>query len=176
MKKLSIAIIALLVIISTGFTISVLWNVSNEGVSITFELPDEGTKGTVGGLKATIDFDPKDPSSSKIEATIDFKTLDSGNKQKDDHLKAADIFDAEKYPTIKFSSSSIKATKEGFLAIGNLTIKDSTKTIEIPFTFTEEANGSGIFKGSMTVHTSDFGVMEKGKDKVIVMINVPVKK
>lgn len=176
MKKLSIAIIALLVIISTGFTLSVLWNVSNEGVSITFELPDEGTKGTVGGLKATIDFDPKDPSSSKIEATIDFKTLDSGNKQKDDHLKAADIFDAEKYPTIKFSSSSIKATKEGFLAIGSLTIKDSTKTIEIPFTFTEEANGSGIFKGSMTVHTSDFGVMEKGKDKVIVMINVPVKK
>lgn len=176
MKKLSISLIALSVIIVSGFTASMIWNVSNEGVTISFELPDEGTKGTVSGLKATIDFDHKDPSTSKIEASIDFKTLNSGNKQKDDHLKAADIFDAEKYPTIKFTSSSIKATKEGFLATGNLTIKDSTKTIEIPFTFTEEANGSGVLKGSMTVHTSDFGIMQKGKDKVIVTINVPVKK
>lgn len=176
MKKLSVAIIALFVIITCGFTASMIWNVSNEEVTINFELPDEGTKGTISGLKATIDFDHKDPSTSKIEASVDFKTLNSGNKQKDDHLKAADIFDAEKYPTIKFSSSSIKTTKEGFLATGSLTIKDSIKTVEIPFTFTEEANGSGILKGSMTIHTSDFGVMQKGKDKVVVTINVPVKK
>ena len=113
MKKLSISLIALSVIIISGFTASMIWNVSNEGVTISFELPDEGTKGTLSGLKATIDFDHKNPTTSKIEATIDFKTLDSGNKQKDDHLKAPDLFDAEKYPTIKFSSTSIKAISEG---------------------------------------------------------------
>ena len=176
MKKLSIGLIALSLIIISGFTASMIWNVSNEGVTISFELPDEGTKGTLSGLKATIDFDHKDPSTSKIEATVDFKTLNSGNKQKDDHLKAPDIFDAEKYPTIKFSSTSIKAISEGFLATGNLTMKDSTKTIEIPFTFTEEANGSAVLKGRMTIHTSDFGIMKKGQDKVVVSIVVPIKK
>lgn len=176
MKKLTITLIALSVIIISGFTASLIWNVSNEGVTITFELPDEGTKGTISGLKATIDFDHKNPSSSKIEATVDFKSLDSGNKKKDDHLKAPDIFDAEKYPTIKFSSTSIKAISEGFLATGNLIIKDSTKTVELPFTFTEEANGSAVLKGRMTIHTSDFGVMQKGKDKVVVSIIVPIKK
>lgn len=176
MKKLSISLIALTVIIISGFSVSTLWNVSNEGVSITFELPDEGTKGTLSGLIATIDFDHKNPSASKIEATVDFKTLNSGNKQKDDHLKAADLFDAEKYPKIKFSSTSIKAISEGFMATGNLTIKDSTKTIEIPFTYTEEANGSAVLKGRMTIHSSDFGVMKKDKDKVVVSIIVPIKK
>lgn len=179
MKKLSIIIIAILAIITCGFTASLLWNVASEGVTVNFELPDEGTKGTVSGLKASIDFDKADPSASKISASVDINTLNTGNKQKDDHLKAPDFFNAEKYPTISFISSSIKADKNGFIATGSLTMKDSTKNIEIPFTFIEEANGSGTFKGTMTVSTGDFGVTKKdksGKDKVVVTLSIPVKK
>ena len=58
-------------------------------------------------------------------------------------------------------------------------MKDSTKTIEVPFTFTEDASGSGILKGNMTVHSGDFGVTKQskeGKDKIVVTITVPVKK
>jgi polyisoprenoid-binding protein YceI len=179
MKRTSLIVLAAIMVVASGFTASMLWNVSNEGLTINFELPDEGTKGTLSGLKASIDFDQKDPANSKISASVDVKTLNTGNKQKDDHLLSADFFNAEKYPVISFVSTSVKATENGFLASGNLTMKDSTMAVEIPFTFKEEGNGGGAFHGSMTVHSGDFGVTKKsksGKDKVVITLNVPVKK
>ncbi|MGQ0828823.1 MAG: YceI family protein [Bacteroidota bacterium] len=179
MKKISIIAIACIAIIASGFTASILWDVSNEGVTVNFELPDEGTKGTLSGLKASIDFNQKDLSASKISASVDVATLNTGNGQKDKHLLSADFFNVEKYPTMSFISTSIKATSEGFMAAGNLTIKDSTKSVEIPFSFTEDASGSGFFKGTLSIFSSDYGVMKKsktGKDKVVVVLTVPVKK
>ena len=178
MKKLLIIIIASLAIITSAFTVSILWNIANEGVTVNFELPEEGTKGTLSGLKAMINFDQKNLVNSGMEVTMDVKTLNTGNQQKDHHLLSADFFNAEKYPLITFVSSSIKTTEMGFLATGDLTIKDSTKTIEIPFTFTEEKN-TGVFKGSLAIYSGDFGIMKKsntGKDKVLVTITVPVNK
>jgi polyisoprenoid-binding protein YceI len=178
MKRTSVIIIAFAALIASGFTVSMLWSVANEGVTVAFELPEEGTKGTLSGLKASIDFDQKDPSSAKISATVDIKTLNTGNKQKDDHLLSADFFNAEKFPVVSFVSTSVKASEKGFIAMGNLTMKDSTKAVEIPFTFTE-TNGAGSFQGTMTISSGDFGVTKKGKsgkDKVVVTLTVPVKK
>ena len=164
MKKLTISIIALLVITLSAFTTSIIWNLASEGVTVNFELPSEGTKGSFSGLRTSIDFDQKNSGTAKIIASIDVNTLNTGNDKKDKHLLSADFFNAEKYPTVSFSSSSIKATKDGFIATGNLTMKDSTKTIEIPFTFSEDANGGGIFKGKMTVHSGDYGVTKQSKE------------
>lgn len=175
MKKTSILLIAFVMLIASGFTVSMLWNVNNEGTTISFELPDEGTKGTLSGLKASIDFDQKDPSSAKISASVDMKTLNTGNKQKDNHLLSADFFNAEKYPTASFVSTSVKATDKGFLASGTLTMKDSTKAVEIPFSFTEDANGAGAFQGTMAISANDFGITKKPV-KVVVTLSVPVKK
>ncbi len=179
MKKILIVGIVCFVIIASSFAVSMLWDVANEGVIINFELPDQGTKGTLSGLKATIDFNQKDLAASKISASVDVKTLNTGDPKKDNHLLSADFFNADKYPTLSFVSSSIKATVDGFLAMGNLTIKDSTKAIEIPFSFTEDTNGVGIFKGTMSIFSSDYGVTKKSpasKDKVVVTFIVPVKK
>jgi polyisoprenoid-binding protein YceI len=179
MKKISIVVVALIVVVASSFTVSMLWNVAPEGTIISFELPDEGTKGTLSGLKASIDFDHTNPASSKISASVDIKTLNTGNQQKDAHLLSADFFNAEKYPVVSFVSTEIKAADKGFIAKGNLTMKDSTKAVEIPFTFTEEVPGSGSFTGTMTVHSGDFGVTKKsksGKDKVVITLTVPVKK
>ncbi|HEX8516593.1 MAG TPA: YceI family protein [Bacteroidia bacterium] len=178
MKKGSIFMLAAVVTMICGFAVSSLWNVANENVAITFELPEEGTKGTVSGLKASIDFDEKHPESAKINASIDIRTLNTGNKKKDDHLLSADFFNAEKYPAVSFSSTSVKAAEHGFIASGNLTMKDSTKAVEIPFTF-EGKDGAGAFKGTMTIHSGDFGVTKaskSGKDKVVVTLTIPVKK
>ena len=179
MKKISIIIIACVIIIASGFTISMLWNVADQGVIINFELPAQGTNGTISGLKASIDFNQKDLAASKISASVDVKTLNTGDPKKDEHLMAADFFNAEKYPTMLFVSSSIKANADGFMATGNLTIKDSTKAVEIPFSFIEDATGAGTFKGTLSIFSGDYGVTKKnttGKDKVVVMITVPVKK
>jgi polyisoprenoid-binding protein YceI len=178
MKKIIILSVAVFALTAVSFKASMMWNVVPEGATVNFELPDEGTKGTLGGLSASIDFDSKDPSLSKITASVDIKTLNTGNAQKDHHLLSADFFDAEKYPTATFTSVSIKATKEGFIASGALSMKDSVKKAEIPFTFTEDQNG-GTFKGTLSILSSDYGIMKKsksGKDKVVVTITVPVKK
>jgi polyisoprenoid-binding protein YceI len=179
MKKRAILLITIIAVLTSAFTISMIWNIDDQGTAISFELPDQGTKGTLSGLKATIDFDQKDPSSAKINASVEVKTLNTGDKQKDNHLLSADFFNAEKYPTISFVSTSVKAIETGFLATGNLTMKDSTKIVEIPFTFSENTNGGGAFKGTMTVFSGDYGVTKKsgtGKDKIIVNLTVPVKK
>src|ERR1043165_7126113 len=105
MKKLSISLIAVLAFAASSYTVSKLWNVVPEGVTVNFELSDEGTKGTFSGLKANIDFDTNDPSASKISASIDIATLNSGNNQKDKHLLSADFFDAAKHPTATFTST-----------------------------------------------------------------------
>jgi polyisoprenoid-binding protein YceI len=178
MKKLSIIAISCFALIASGFIVSNIWNVKNEEATISFELPNNGTKGTIGGLKATLDFNAKDPANSKIIASVDVKTLNTGDAKKDTHLMSADFFNADKYPTMSFTSSSIKTSSEGFIAIGELHIKDSTKTIEIPFTFAEE-KGAGTFKGTTTILGGDYGIMKKSateKDKVAITISVPVAK
>ena len=170
---------ALVLVVASAFTVSMQWNIAKDDVTVSFELPEEGTKGTFSGLKASIDFDRTSLSNAKFSASIDVKTLNTGDKQKDNHLLSADFFNAEKYPAISFISNSVKVTDIGFLATGNLTIKDSTKTIEIPFAFSEDAEGSGTFKGTMTIIPGDYGVMKKsksGKDKVVVTLEIPVKK
>ena len=91
MKKLSIVIIALFAIITCGFTASVLWNLVPETTTISFELPSEGTKGTLSGLRGSIDFDKNDPASAKITASVNVSTLNTGNAQKDKHLLSADF-------------------------------------------------------------------------------------
>lgn len=177
MKKLHFLIAACLVVGASAFTVSTLWNVA-DGVTISYEMTGNGTKGTLSGLKATIDFNAKDPSASKIEASLDASSLTTDNEKKTEHLKSADFFDVAKHPTIKFTSKSITTTKDGFLAKGDLMMKDSTHPVEIPFTFTEDASG-GVFKGSLSIQSGDYGVTKKspeGKDKVNITINVPVKK
>lgn len=179
MKKGIMFLLGIITFLSCAFTTSLLWNVESQGVTVNFELPDEGTKGTLSNLQASIDFDQKDPGNAKISASVDVKSLNTGNKQKDDHLLSADFFNAEKYPVISFVSTSVKAVENGFLAKGDLTLKDSTKTVEIPFTFSEDENGVGTFKGTMRLFSGDYGVTKKsksGKDKIVVNLTVPVKK
>lgn len=179
MKKVSIISALLLVFVISAFTIvSSKWNVKTDGVKIAFELTNEGTKGTFSGLNATIDFDEKDPAAAKITATVDVKTINTGNEKRDDHLRNPDFFDVDKYPTITFTSSKIAPADNGFIAHGTLTMKDVTKEVEIPFSF-ENKGAEGVFKGKFSVLAGDYGVMKKSptqKDLIAIDIEVPVAK
>lgn len=155
------------------------WTIDTTQAKVSFELPDEGTKGTIGGLAASIHFNPLSLGDAKIEASVDVATLNTGVEGKDHHLKTADFFDAEKFPKIKFTTDKVTATDKGFLATGKLMMKDSVKTIDIPFNFESKGDNEGVFKGTMEVFAGDYGIMKKsktGKDKVVITIEVPVKK
>ena len=177
MKKTFLITTVVFALIISAFTVSMLWKADEKNSSISFE--GGGKKGTFGNLSSTINFDKANLKDSKIIASIDVKTLNAGNERLDAHLKSADFFDADKFPKIIFASSEIKASDKGYVAIGNLSMKDSIKVIELPFTFTEDGKEKGTFYGTITVFAGDYGVIKKskeGNDKFVVSLVIPVTK
>lgn len=89
-------------------------------------------RGQFTGVKGTLVYDPANPGSSGIEATIDVATINTHDTQRDAHLKSADFFDAEKFPTIRFQSSRVTRKSGGeVLVAGRLTIHGATREVEL---------------------------------------------
>jgi polyisoprenoid-binding protein YceI len=117
-----------------------------------------GTGGNIGGIQADINFSKDKPESSTITATADVNTINTDNDMRDGHLKNAEYFDVAKYPKITMKSVTIKhKSGNNYLGTFNVTIKDKTKLIDVPFTYI--VNGSAAeFKGSFKMQRTDFGV------------------
>ena len=109
-------------------------------------------------------FDPKNLETFKVEATIKVASVDTDNEKRDEHLRSADFFDAEKYPDMVFKSTKAVKTEEGYTAIGTLTMKDVTREVELPFTLTGPVKGPwgntryGI-AAKTTINRKDFNVL-----------------
>jgi polyisoprenoid-binding protein YceI len=115
------------------------------------------TPGTFKGLKGSIQFNSSDISSASFNVSIDANTVNTGIDMRDNHLKGEDYFDAEKYPTINFVSTGIKADNDGYIISGQLTIKGISKNISFPFTATSQ-NGGMLFTGDFSIDRKDFDV------------------
>lgn len=127
---------------------------------ISFKIKNLGFNvgGTFSGLQADIKFKPNDLAGSSIEASVASNTVNSDNESRDNHLKSEDYFDVAKYPKITLKSVSFKR-KSGSNYTGsfNVTIRDKTKLIEIPFTYVETGNTAQL-KGSFIILRTDFGI------------------
>ncbi|MFZ0454217.1 MAG: YceI family protein [Ignavibacteriaceae bacterium] len=78
----------------------------------------------------------EDFSSSQVELKIEGGSVDTRNNDRDTHLRSADFFDVEKFPAIKFKSTSVeKINDEKYKLLGDLTIKDITKPVELDVTY-----------------------------------------
>jgi len=112
-------------------------------------------------VNGTIHFDPADIAKSSVTAVITAANISTDNETRDKHLKSPDFFDVAKYPELKFQSTRVEKRGEGYVAIGNLTIKDVTKEIELPFTLAEaDAKGRnklGI-EASTKINRLDYNV------------------
>jgi len=95
------------------------------------------TKGKFKDVKGEFMVDEKDITSATINVTIQTASIETANEKRDGHLKSADFFDVEQFPTIGFISSKIKKTGDSYAVTGNLTIKGVTKEVTFPF----ELNG-----------------------------------
>lgn len=88
-------------------------------------------RGQFTGVTGTLTYDPSDATKSHVEATIDVATIDTRDTQRDAHLKSADFFDLEKFPTFSFTSSSVTRRSDGAIAVsGPLTLHGVTKEVE----------------------------------------------
>src|SRR6266496_3576557 len=90
-------------------------------------------RGAFNEFEGSAVVDGDDPTKSSARVTLQVKSIDTRNAQRDEHLRTNDFLDAETYPTITFTSTSV--SNEGgneFVVTGDLTIKDVTKTIPLP--------------------------------------------
>lgn len=88
--------------------------------------------GKFNSVTASIENEDDNFESSKIIFTAEVESIDTNNQDRDNHLKSADFFDAERFSKLSFVSTEIKKINEGlFVVKGDLTIKDVTKNIEL---------------------------------------------
>ena len=74
----------------------------------------------------------EDPNQSSVEATINVQSLESGDVKRDEHLRSADFFDAEHFPTITFTSTKVDDRGDGnFTLVGDLTVRGVTKSVSL---------------------------------------------
>jgi polyisoprenoid-binding protein YceI len=155
------------------------WNADASKSKIEFSI--QGMFGTVhgdfSGLKATIRFDTKNPAAGSIAASVDAKTVSTGIGLRNHHLRSEEqFFNTDKYPTISFRSKKIERTGNGYAVTGELTIKDVTRPVQIPFTFNPDGK-TGVFKGQFKIQRLDFHLGKPGGsigDEVTISLEVPV--
>ena len=91
-------------------------------------------KGEFGSLNGTIEFDPANPSATKVDCTIDVNSLYTRDAARDGHIKTPDILHAEAHPTVTFKSTSASAAGSGYAVKGNLTLRGATKEVTLNVT------------------------------------------
>jgi polyisoprenoid-binding protein YceI len=146
------------------FSIPVLaqeYKPSDQGSAIEFVIKNLGfnTKGSFTGLDGKITFDPANPAGSSFDVSIDAASVNTDNGMRDDHLKKESYFYVEKYPRIRFVSTSIAGPDRSghYTFSGKLTIRNTTKELSFPFLATPLGDDF-IFSGSFTINRKDFGV------------------
>jgi len=105
-----------------------------------------------------------DFTKAKINVDIEVESINTNNSQRDQHLRTADFFEAEKYPNITFRSTKVeKLDDENYTISGNLTIKETTKPVKLELEYggiTKDPYGNvkAGFSLSGKINRHDFGV------------------
>ncbi len=114
-------------------TSATTWNIDPAHSAAEFKVKHmmiSNVKGKFSGLSGVLSLNEGDPSASTVQATIPVASLSTADDQRDAHLKSADFFDAEKFPTLTFQSTAVKATGAGEYAVtGNLTMHGVTQSV-----------------------------------------------
>ncbi len=109
------------------------WNIDPTHSSAEFKVKHmmiSHVKGHFAKVTGTLTLDESNPANSRVEALIDAASIETRDAQRDEHLKGADFFDVEKYPTLSFKSSRISVVRDGELAIeGDLTVRGETHKV-----------------------------------------------
>ena len=104
-----------------------------------------------------------DFSDAKINFSVDINSINTDNDNRDKHLKSDDFFNAEKFPTMKFESTSFTPLGNNkYKLVGNLTIRDITKPVTFDVTYGGTANMMGTvkagFKAKTTINRFDYNL------------------
>ncbi len=106
---------------------------------------------------AAIDFAPEAPAAAHFDVQIDLTSVDSKDKDRDQTIRGADIFDVAHFPTAHYVTKTITKTATGFSATGSLTLRGVTKDVPIDFQFVSTGPQAKL-DGTAKLKRLDFGV------------------
>ena len=121
-------------------------------------------RGKFTSFAGTAVLDAEVPARSSAELTIEVASVDTGNGQRDEHLRTNDFFDAGTYPQIRFvSTAAERLDGEDYRLTGDLTIKGITKPVTVEFTYIGTVvdswgNQRADFEGRGVVNRKDWGI------------------
>jgi polyisoprenoid-binding protein YceI len=171
------------------------WTIDPSHTSITFgvrHMMVSTVRGEFQKVTGAVTYDPARPEAAVIEASVEAASINTRDAQRDTHLRNADFFDVEKFPTLEFRSKRLGRGKDGQLQIeGELTIHGVTRavTLEVEGPTPEHKNpwGQTVIGASATtaIKRSDYGmtwnnVLEAGGllvgDEVRIQLDVELRK
>ncbi|MGW4471731.1 YceI family protein [Nonomuraea sp. NPDC004354] len=120
--------------------------------------------GSIPVKEATAFLDAGDPAASSVHVVLDVAGIQTGNQQRDAHLRTGDFLDAAGHPSITFESTGVKHVGgDSFEVTGRLTIRGVTRQITIPLDYTGTAvDAQGLtrvgFEGSTVINRKDFSI------------------
>jgi polyisoprenoid-binding protein YceI len=128
----------------------------------------------------------EDPLQTSVTASITTASINTGQTDRDNHLRSGDFFDAEKFPTMEFRSTGIKSHDgDEFVLDGELTIKDVTKPVELKVEFEgvgRSPYGQDVFGFSATteIDREDWGLtwnvaLEQGGVMVAKKVKIEIE-
>ena len=139
-------------------------------------------RGQFAGYRADVHLDEENPANTRVRVEIDTASIDTGNPDRDAHLRGADFFDVENYPTIVFESRNVETVEDDvYTLIGDLTIVGKTLPVSVDFEVTGTANDPwgnfrAGFEGRATVNRRDWGLAwNVALDKGGVLVGEKVK-
>jgi polyisoprenoid-binding protein YceI len=120
-------------------------------------------RGSFARFTGHVLLDEADITQSGVDVTIDAASIDTRNERRDAHLRSADFFEVESFPTLVFRGRRVERAGDGLVLVGDLTIRDVTREVRIPFQVTGPVSmGEGRKRvgaeGSVRVNRFDYGL------------------
>lgn len=165
------AVLAAGLVVPSAFAQASTWAIDPAHSGVEFSIKHLGVstvRGSLSGVTGTVVWDEKNVAASHVEATIDAKTVNTGQEKRDEHLKSPDFFDVNQYPTLTFKSTSVKRTGDGKLQIvGDLKLGGQTRPVTLdvdgPATPQKGMGGKLVsgFSATGMIKRSDFNFGQK---------------
>ena len=144
------------------------WTIDPQHSQVEFEVDHmmfARVRGRFEELEGTISLAPEeDVENSRVEAVIDASSIDTGQEERDEHLRSADFLAVEAHPELRFESRDVRQEEDGSLTLtGDLTIRDVTREVELEVTRlgggTDPWGNERIgFRGTTAIDRRDFGL------------------
>lgn len=132
-------------------------------------------------FEADIQVDPENLENSTLTFTIEAASINTRNERRDNHLRSPDFFDVANHPQIKFVSTKVtKVDANNLLIAGDLTIRSTTKPVQVPTRIVFMREGSARFKGEFRINRMDYGVsynsrMNPIENEVVIQFDFHVR-